>query len=295
MSYELSAKRGSLRQVRRLHRPHPQGREAPDLPMAAGDEVRTGDERPDYQDPGHHGPPVASSPRRRGDRISPCDGAILLSAPAIRPFSTTSMCRRRSRKPARCWSRPTPSASAGRNCWCDRASTNGCRRCRRSPASRWPARWPRSASGRRLSARTKGLCQRARAAATRRMLRRIHRGAGTGAAHLASARRPRSGGVPFELPGRLASAAHRDARRTGRDGADRCGIRRIGQRGDTACDARRHDGDRPRRHRREGPGAESFGADHVIDYRSEDVAARVAGSPAARASTWSSMRPAARA
>ena len=49
--------------------------------------------------------------------------------------SNMPRCRRRVPGTARCWSRPTRSASACPRCWCAKAPMLGCRRCRRSRAS----------------------------------------------------------------------------------------------------------------------------------------------------------------
>ena len=226
----------------------------------------------------------------------PNEGDPAHAAPAILRSSTMSRFRRRAPSRARCWSRPTPSASAGPNCWCAAASIPGCRRCRLSPASRWPARWPSCGAEREpLCRRPEGLCHGARTAGPRRLLRRIHRGAGARAVRAAAGRGSGGGGMPVELSGGLASAAHRDPRRAGPERADRLGVGRARQRRGAACQARRDDGDRRwsatarkrARSRRSAPITSSTRAARMSRPGSRR-------SPAASASISSSTRSAAR-
>ena len=146
-----------------------------------------------------------------------------------------------------------------------------------------------------LCRRPEGLCHRPRIAGARRLLCRIHRGAGARAVRAAGGRGSGGGGVPVELSGGLASAAHRDPRRAGPERAGRLGVGRARQRRGAACQARRDDGDRAGRHRTRRRARSRPSAPIMSSTRAARMSRRGSGrSPGASASISSSTRSAAR-
>ena len=137
--------------------------------------------------------------------------------PAILRCSTTSRCRLRAQA--------RRGAGQGRHHRRQPARTAGAPR--RLSLDAAAAGYPRHRDGRHggragrgrepLRRRPEGLCHGARTAGPRRLLRRIHRGAGAGAVRAAGGGRSGGGGVPVELSGGVAShcTPRRAARRAG--------------------------------------------------------------------------------
>ena len=73
---------GCVSSGRRLYRPHPQGRQARGPAGRAGDQVRTGHQRPDRQDARPRRAADAARPRRRGDRMKRREFITLLGGAA---------------------------------------------------------------------------------------------------------------------------------------------------------------------------------------------------------------------
>ena len=221
---ELRHQRGRcLPPGRRLRRPHPQGRRSPPTCRWCNRRSSSWSSTRRLPGPRHHGAIVAAHRRRRGDRVALVDESHPAHAhrrsvrPRLRRYADAAPAGRRGAGQGRHHRRqPAGAAGPARHLQVDAAAAHHSGH--RDGGDRRRARRRRNG----LSTRAKGLCQRARAAAARRLLRRIHRGARACAAPPAAARRSRSGGVPLQLSGRLASAAHRDARRPRQDGADRC-------------------------------------------------------------------------